>query len=244
MPDLSRRVMFRNRLLSRFSEDDLSAVVAGMREVSLGKDETIVQAGAIVSTLYFPSTAVISEVVILSDGRMLETDTVGFEGVVGLMAVMTDSPQLTRSFAQIGGSAIAMDARALKERMLASPELLTLMMRGLLLVHLQSQQSAACLAHHLLPNRMARWLLATADRTGTQSFALTQEYMAFMLGTQRTTVNAAAANLKKRGLIRYTRGNVTILDRSALEEQACECYRTIHEIEEEIDGSPIRPFSD
>lgn len=214
-----------------------------MREVSLGKDETIVQAGAPVTSLYFPSSAVVSEVVVLSDGRMLETNTVGFEGAVGLMAVMTDTPQMTRSFAQIPGSAITIDARKVKERVLESPKLLALMMRGLLLVHLQSQQSAACLAHHGLSRRMARWLLTTADRTGTFSFPLTQEYMSFMLGTQRTTVNAAAADLKNRGIIRYTRGNVTILDRPALEEQACECYRTIHEIEEEIDGAPLRPFS-
>jgi len=235
--------MFRNRLISRFSKDDILALAPHMHEVSLGKDETIIQAGAPVTTLYFPSTAVISEVVVLSDGRMVETDTVGFEGVVGLMAVLTDTPQLTRSFAQIGGSAMAIDAKVLKERTLAGSHLFTLMMRGLLLVHLQSQQSAACLAHHVLPRRMARWLLATADRTGTASFPLTQEYLSFMLGTQRTTVNAAAADLKQRGVIRYTRGNVTILDRAGLAEQACECYRTIREIEEEIDGAPIRAFA-
>jgi len=234
--------MFRNRLLSRFAEDDISALAPHMREVALGKDETIIQAGSPVVTLYFPSSAVISEVVVLSDGRMLETDTIGFEGVVGLMAMLTSTPQLTRSFAQIGGSAIAMDARALNERVFASPQLFTLMMRGLLLVHLQSQQSAACLAHHTLSRRMARWLLATADRTGTNSFPLTQEYLGFMLGTQRTTVSVAAADLKQRRVIRYTRGNIKILDRSALEEQACECYRTIHEIEEEIAGAPPRAF--
>ncbi len=234
--------MFRNRLLSRIPKDDLAAISPHFHEVALGKDETIVQAGSPVSTLYFPSSAVISEVVVLSDGRMLETNTVGFEGVVGLMAVLTDTPQMTRSFAQISGSAIAVDARVMKERIHSSPPLFLLMMRGLLLVHLQSQQSAACLAHHGLSSRLARWLLTTADRTGTASFPLTQEYMAIMLGTQRSSVNAAAADLKKRLVIRYSRGNVAILNRPALEEQACECYRTIHEIEEEIDGAPIRPF--
>jgi CRP-like cAMP-binding protein len=236
-------VLFRNRLISRFPKDALLALEPDLHEVSLGKDETIVEAGSPVSTLYFPSTAVISEVVVLSDGRMLETDTVGFEGVVGLMAVLTDTPQLTRSFAQIAGSAIAVDAKVLKGHALANPQLFMLLMRGLLLVHLQLQQGAACLAHHVLHRRMARWLLTTADRTGTANFPLTQEYLSFMLGTQRTTVNAAAADLKKRGVIRYSRGNVTILDRAALEQQACECYRTIHQIEEEIDGAPIRAFS-
>lgn len=214
-----------------------------MREVSLSKDQTIVQEGAPVFTLYFPSSAVVSECVVLEDGKMLETNTVGYEGVVGLMAVLTGAPQHTRSFAQIGGSAICVDAEVIRKRTLASPELLVLLMRALLLVQVQSQQSAACLAHHNLPNRLARWLLVTADRTGSASFPLTQEYMAIMLGTQRTTVNAAAADLKTHGVIRYTRGNVTILDRPALEARACECYRAIHEIEEQISGAPIRPFS-
>lgn len=234
--------MFRNRLLSRFPKEDILALAPHMREVALGTGETIIQAGSTVATLYFPSSAVISEVIVLAEGRMLETDTVGFEGVVGLMAVLTDTPQLTRSFAQIGGSAIAVDARVLMDRAAGSRPLLTLLMRGLLLVHVQSQQSAACLAYHGLPRRLARWLLATADRTGSLSFPLTQEYMAVMAGTQRTSVNAAAADLKKRGLINYSRGNVTILDRPALEKEACECYRAVHEIEEEIEGRPIRGF--
>lgn len=234
--------MFRNRLLSRFPKDDLAALAPHMREVALGAGETIVQAGSPVSTLYFPSSAVISEVIVLAEGRMLETDTVGFEGVVGLMSVLTDTPHLTRSFAQIGGSAIAIDSRAVLDRAVESRPLLSLLMRGLLLVHVQSQQSAACLAYHALPRRLARWLLATADRTGSLSFPLTQEYMAVMAGTQRTSVNATAADFKKRGLINYSRGNVTILNRPALEKEACECYRAVHEIEADIEGVPLRAF--
>ena len=214
-----------------------------MKEVALGAGETIIQSGSMVVTLYFPSSAVISEVIVLTEGKMLETDTVGFEGVVGLMSVLTGTPPITRSFAQIGGSAIAIDAGVLMNRAVESRPLLTLLMRGLLLVHVQSQQSAACLAYHGLPRRLARWLLATADRTGSLSFPLTQEYMAVMVGTQRTSVNATAADLKKRGLINYSRGNVTILNRPALEKEACECYRAVHEIEEEIDGAPLRGFS-
>ena len=215
-----------------------------MREVALGKDDTVIQSGSVVPALYFPSSAVLSEVVVLSDGRMLETDTVGFEGVAGLLAVLTDTPQLTRVFAQISGSAIAIDAKMVKARALQSQPLLTLLMRGLLLVNVQSQQSAACLAYHALPRRLARWLLVTADRTGASTFPLTQEYMAIMAGTQRTSVNAAAADLKRRGLISYSRGNITIIDRAAVEAQACECYRTIHEVESEIDGALLRGFGE
>ena len=188
-----------------------------MREVALGKDDTVIQSASFVPALYFPSSAVLSEVVALSDGRMLETGTVGFEGVAGLLADLTDTPQLTRVFAQISGSAIAIDAKMVKARALQSQPLLTLLMRGLLLVNVQSQQSAACLAYHALPRRLARWLLVTADRTGASTFPLTQEYMAIMAGTQRTSVNAAAADLKRRGLISYSRGNITIVDRAAVE---------------------------
>lgn len=214
-----------------------------MTEVPLSVDQTLVDAGSPVATLYFPSSAVVADVLVRTDGQEIEIDTVGCEGVVGLVAMLTDSPQFTRSLIQIAGSAIAIDAGVVRDRVGASRPLLTLLKRAAMRVHVQAQQGVACLAHHGLSARLARGLLVTADRTGGPTFPMTQASMAVMTGTQRTSLHATAFDLKTRGLIQYARGQVTLLDRPALVAEACACYRTVDEIDSDLAGGPRRAFS-
>jgi CRP-like cAMP-binding protein len=199
-----------------------------MSEISLPQGRVLYEVGGPVEVVYLPSSAVASVVTVMSDGRSVETSTIGRESGVGLLNAVSRRPMESRVFVQVGGAAFRMPASALRNQVLKSADL-----NALLLVHVhatlvQTEQFVACNALHNAEQRLARWLIMTADRTGTPSFPLTQEYMAVMTGVQRTTVSALAATLKERGLIGYRRGQVEILDRKGLSAVACECAGIAH----------------
>jgi len=202
-------------------------------EVSLSRGDSLFEPGDTASTVFFPSTAVVSVVTVMKDGRSVETGTVGYESVVALLDAVTEESVRSRIFAQVGGVGLRLPAAALRHRLRESPALLQLFLQHARANGLQAEQHVACNVLHQIDARLAKWLLMTADRVGGQSFMLTQDYMAVMTGSQRTTISAAAAALKAEGLIAYSRGNVTILDRRALTERACECYG---EVREQFDG--------
>jgi CRP-like cAMP-binding protein len=145
-----------------------------------------------------------------------------------LLAGLGELPAPSGIFAQIGGAAISIPAAALRERAFHSPSFLRLILRFAQSNASQADQSVACNALHNVSARLARWLLMTDDRVGNDTVPLTQEYLAVMVGVQRTTVSAAAAELKAAKLIRYVRGRIEIIDRQGLEQRACECYDVIH----------------
>jgi len=163
----------------------------------------------------------------MSDGRAVESSTVGRESCAGLLDGITQEPSGGRVFIQIGGSATRLPSASYRARMAVSPALLKLTLLHTRANTLQSEQGVACNVVHDVQSRLARWLLATQDRVGARTFPLTQEYMAVMTGVQRSTVSVMAGQLKKARIIDYTRGNVSILDRKALEERACECYAVL-----------------
>ena len=232
-------MIFRNRFLSGLAGDDLEAIAPHLREAALSPGEILIEAGSRAGRLYFPSSAVVSEGVLLTDGRTVETESVGVEGVVGLAAAMMDAPQFTRAFTRIGGAAMAIDADVVMARAAVSRPLHALLMTGLVRLHIQSRLAVFCMAHHVLSQRLARWLLVTADRTGSPTFPMTQHDMATLTGTQRTSVHASAFDLKTRGLLHYSRGQVTLLDRPALEAEACACYRAVQAIDADVRGTPV-----
>lgn len=221
-------VEFRNFLLSSLGAADLQALMPSLSEVSLNQGQVLFEVGAPVECVYFPSSAVISVVTVMGDGRSVESSTIGRESGVGLLNAVSRQPMGSRVFAQIGGSALRMPAAAVRRRVVEAPEFSLLMLRHVHAALIQAEQFIACNALHNAEQRLARWLMMTADRTGTPSFALTQEYMAVMTGVQRTTVSALAAAFKDRGLIRYSRGHVEILDAGGLSEVACECAGVAH----------------
>lgn len=198
-----------------------------MVEVVLTPGEVVFEPGQQPDAVYFPGGACISIVTLLADGRAVETTSVGRETAAGLMEAITHRPATGRAFAQVGGGAIRLAAPLFRARMLRSPALTELALLHLRANSVQAEQGVACNAAHDVPARLSRWLLMTQDRVGSKSFPLTQDYMAVMTGVQRSTVSLAASALKKRGVIDYSRGNVTILDRPALQRNACECYGII-----------------
>jgi CRP-like cAMP-binding protein len=235
--DSGAPVKLLNFLLSALSADDLAALSPGLTEIVLAVGEVVFEPGAQPGAIYFPGGACISVVTIMSDGRTIETASVGRESAVGLMEAITDRPATSRAFAQIGGSAIRLSAAMFRARIQQSPTLAQLALLHVRANAVQAEQGVACNIAHDVLARLSRWLLMTQDRVGSQSFPLTQDYMAVMTGVQRSTVSLAASALKKRGLIDYSRGQVEILDRRGLERQACECYGIIGSQFEDLRGA-------
>jgi CRP-like cAMP-binding protein len=223
-----------NFFLSALKEVDQASLLASMTEINLAPGEVLFETGEPIDWVYFPGSACVSFVTLMSDGRAVETSTVGRESVVGLVDAMTNMPSRGRVFAQIGGGAMRLSATTFRTQVLGSHSLLRLSLQHVRATALQAEQGVACNATHDVRGRLARWLLMTQDRVGTSSFPLTQEYMAVMTGVQRSTVSAMAGTLKKSGVIDYSRGNLIIRDRPALMKHACECYEVVGQQFEEL----------
>ena len=217
-------MIFRNALLTSMGSADIEALFPSMREVTLGIGETLRDVGEQIDRVYFPSSAVISVVTVMEDGRSIEAASIGFESVAGLLAALTEVPPVTRMFVQIAGGAISPPAEKLRARAVQSPALMKLILRHAQLTLAQAEQSTACNALHLLHNRLARWLLITQDRVASATMLLTQVYMGVKACALRSSISLAASAFKEDRLINYSRGLVDILDRPGLERQACECY--------------------
>jgi CRP-like cAMP-binding protein len=221
---------FRNAFLAALEPEDLRAISSHLLEIALQRGDTLFEVGDVASSLVFPSSAVISVVTVMADGRCVETATIGHESAVAMLDAATGDSVRSRIFTQVPGAAIRLSAAVFRDRLVESPGFLKLALRHARANGLQSEQHVACNMLHDLDRRLAKWLLMTADRVGGDRFMLTQDYMAVMTGAQRTTVSATAARLKTAGLVAYTRGQVTILDRPGLEHRACECYGEIRSL--------------
>lgn len=201
--------------------------------VSLEAKQTLLGAGERIKTVYFPETAVVSLLTTMDDGTSVEVVNIGSEGIVGVSIFLgVDSLGARECFqVEVPGQARAMDAATFGEAAGRDP-LRSLVERYIQAQFVQVAQRMACVALHSIPERCSRWLLSTHDRVGDREFPLTQEFLAQMLGVRRASVTVAAGALQNAGLISYSRGRVTILDRQGLEDAACECYGIIrHEFE-------------
>jgi CRP-like cAMP-binding protein len=158
---------------------------------------------------------------------MVETSSTGREGAVGLQCGLGPRLSFTRATVQIPGKFSAISAARFEHAVSRNGALRDLIMRYTETLWAEAQQNAACNAIHDGSSRLCRWLLQCADRTGSEQLLLTQEFLAEMLGVRRTTVTLLAQELQKRGVVRYSRGRITILDRPGLEACACECYDAV-----------------
>jgi CRP-like cAMP-binding protein len=217
-----------NRLLASLKPAERAILEPSMTAVLLNRGDVLFDAGEDVTHTYFPGPGVVASLVVnMADGRAVEAATIGREGAVGGIVSAGNKPAFARAVVQIGGTALKMETFALetaKERSTAIRDLFSRYADTLLA---QTMQSVACNALHPLDARLCRWLLTTHDRVDSDEIALTQEYLAEMLGVQRTTVSGVARHLQERGLISYSRGRMVILDRAAIEACACECYAAV-----------------
>jgi CRP-like cAMP-binding protein len=217
----------RNRLLSALPHADLAVILPQIELVQLEHHDTIFGPAHPIDFVYFPETAVVSLVSTFEDGGTVEIGTAGCEGMVGLPVFLDDTTSTVSVFTQIPGTATRMDAATFAHLAAGPGPLHRMMLRYTQAFLTQVSQTAACNAAHLVEQRCARWLLMTHDRVEGDDFPLTHEFLAFMLSVRRAGVTLAMRALQDAGLVRYTRGRVTIVDRAGLERASCECYRVV-----------------
>jgi len=216
-----------NLLLDALPAADREALLASATRVKFVLGDDIVMPGEMIQALHFPLSGIVSTVNEMADGRSVEAFMVGREGVTGIEAAIIPMRSASRQTIQVKGEALRIDAgrvRALANERPAIRQMLALYHAG---VQRELEQTAACHALHPAERRLAKWLLRCHDRSDGDTMQLTQEYMAAMLGSQRTTVNEAAQTLQAEGAVSYARGKVRVLSREALETAACECYRKV-----------------
>ena len=216
----------RNRLLAALAAEDLERFLPSLESVPLVDGMPIYEPNKPIAHVYFPISGVISLVSEMSEGTV-EVGTIGREGMTGLPFVLRATTMPTRAFVQVPGHAYRARGVDLCAVMRDAPRVERLLHRYVLALFDQTAQHAACNRLHALEERCARWLLMTHDRIDGDVVPLKQQFLAEMLGVHRPAVTIAAGALQKAGVIRYTRGKVTVLDREALEEAACECYSII-----------------
>ena len=215
----------RNRLLTAFGERAMAALSPHLSETALAQDRVLGEIGVAVPHVYFPTSGVVSMVTELDDGHAVESLTVGREGAVGLLPALGDPAWRARAVVQIAGAAWRVSAEHLRAAALDQPTIVQVALRYAQVTEAQLYQSAACNASHAIEARLCRWLLTCEDRVGDCVLPLTQDYLAMMLGVQRTSVTVAAQAVQRKGLMEYRRGRITILDREGMTVAACGCYR-------------------
>lgn len=217
-------MVYHNHLLDTLGPDDLEALRPHLRPMAVAAGQILIEQDGDIAEVHFPADAQLANLVRFSDGSAVETAVVGREGLSGLAPLMADEPCGWEVAARLPGTVHVMPAAALRARMRVSPPLMDRLLRLASIYQMQAVQHAACNATHRVLPRVARWLLSASDLTPDERIHFTQEELAGLLGAQRTTVNDAANQLKDRKAISYARGAIRILDRRALEAEACECY--------------------
>jgi CRP-like cAMP-binding protein len=225
-----------NQILLDLPPKEREMLFPKLEFVRLKTHNVLHEPGDTLKSAYFCNTGLISILIVLPDGKSVEVGLVGKEGFIGSPLVAGFRTAPTRAITQIEGSAFRVDGETLMVLLRQCPKLERRLQQFSQVLGMQATQIAACNRLHEVNERLARWLLMSADRTGSDSVPLTQELLAQMLGTRRSSVTVAAGMLQKAGLIAHTRGDVKIIDRPNLEEAACECYAIMHRQVKEWQG--------
>lgn len=216
-----------NRILLALPQATLARIAPALETVNLARGQVIYAAGKTIERLYFVNRGLISFVKTMQDGRMIEIGAVGIEGVTHPSALFDIDDAALDAIVQVPGLAFRVRREILQEEMAQSGPIRNLMRGFTHFTFGKLAQTAACNCLHSLEERCCRWLLMAHDSARADTFPLTHEFLAMMLGVQRSGVSLAAGVLQKAGLINYLRGHVTVTDRLGLEAAACECYGTI-----------------
>lgn len=221
-PDLRR-----NAILAQLPDSEFSALRPNLHIEQTEIRHSAYQPGESISHVYFPLTSVFSLVAVADGKIVVEVATVGYEGIVGLPVYLGAASSPQAAFCQVAGAAARIAVADFRPALHRDGSLHALLNRFTQATMVQMAQSVVCNSTHSTEARMARWLVTTRDRVGSDEFLLTQEFLAQMLGVQRPTVSETAQRLQAQGNIRYSRGAMTIVDRQALERTACDCYRIV-----------------
>ena len=217
-----------NSLLCKLIKITEQRLLSHLEEVYLTSGQFLYETGAQITDLYFPQNATrLSSLLVMSDKSTIEITSIGNEGLAGLPAILGGNFTNSRLTVQMSGKAIKLSVNTIRQEFKQEETL-----RQLLLLYTQTRlnqisQIAACRSRHEIEQRLARWLLLIFDSTQKNTLPLTQKFIASMLGVRRASITEIAISFQKQGVIQYSRGQITLLDRAQLESIACECYGRI-----------------
>jgi CRP-like cAMP-binding protein len=216
-----------NRLLASLPDEEWDRWSPLLERVEMPLGSVIYEAGIALPHVYFPTTSIVSLLYVMENGSSAEIAVCGNEGIVGISLFMGGESTPSRAVVQSAGAGCRLDAEVMKTEFGRSGPVLHLMLRYTQALITQMAQTAACNRHHSLDQQLCRWLLLSLDRLRGDELVMTQELIANMLGVRREGVTEGALKLQKAGLIRYSRGHITVLDRAGLEARSCECYTVV-----------------
>jgi CRP-like cAMP-binding protein len=233
----------KNRILAALPEADYERLLPYLEFVQLPSGSTLNEAGSHLSFAYFPIAGIVSPLYVMKNGAVSAVSITGNEGVVGTSLFMGGGSSLNWSVVQSAGYAYRLSANKLKQEFERGGYLCQLLLRFTQSLITQIAQTAACNRYHTLKQQLCRWLLLSLDRIPTNELKLTHEFLANILGVRREGVTNTAGDLQKAGVIRYSRGRITVLDRPMLEKCACECYAVVKKNERSLLSYEIRGFN-
>lgn len=217
----------RNSLLAALPSAEYERIAVHLELVSMKLGEVLYEPGGKMRHVYFPTTAIVSLLYVMRDGDSAEMAIVGRDGILGVSIFMGGDTTTSRAVVQSAGFGYRMKVDLLKEEFERFGPTMQLLLRYTQALLTQMGQTAVCNRHHTIDEQLCRWLLLSLDRLGSNELSMTQELIANMLGVRREGVTQAAGALQDDGLIRYSRGKITVLDRPRLEARACECYAVV-----------------
>jgi len=217
----------RNHLLAALSAGALERVLPHLRLVEMPLGKVLYEPGDLLSHVYFPTDCIVSLLYVLTDGSSAEISVVGNDGVIGIALFMGGETTPSRALVQSGGHAYELHGQLLKNEFHRDGAMQLLLLRYTQALITQMAQTAVCNRHHSVDQQLCRWLLLSLDRLSGNRLTMTQELIANMLGVRREGVTEAAGKLQKLGVIKYQRGQITVMDRPRLEQLCCECYAVV-----------------
>ena len=228
MPSATEFDPTRNRLLAALPVEVFDRLRRDVELTPMPLGKVIYESGVELEHVYFPvPSCIVSMLYVMEDGASAEIAVVGDEGMVGIALFMGGGTTPSRALVQSAGQAYRLKAKALIREFERHTELQHLLLRYTQALITQMSQTAVCNRHHSVDQQLCRWLLLSLDRLATNELTMTQELIANMLGVRREGVTGAAGKLQTLGLIRYSRGHITVLDRPGLEVRVCECYAVV-----------------
>ena len=217
----------RNHLIAALPEAAYARLLPDLEPIAMPLGWVLYESGTQMSYVYFPTSAIVSLLYVMENGASAEIAVAGNEGLVGISLFMGGESTTSRAVVQSAGAGYRVKASVVKREFAIGAELQRLALRYTQALITQMAQTAVCNRHHSVDQQLCRWLLLSMDRLPANELKMTQELIANMLGVRREGVTAAAGHLQAAGLIHYSRGQITILDREKLEQRVCECYSVV-----------------
>lgn len=230
----------RNRILTGLPAEERERLRGALQPVALALGEVVYESGGHLEHIYFPTTSIVSFLYSMEDGSTAEMGLAGNDGVVGVALFLGGDTTPNRAVVQIAGAAYRMEAKVLREEFARGGPLRDALLRYTQALITQVSQTAVCNRLHSVERRLTRWLLLCHDRADSDKLGMTQEFISNMLGGRRESVTVAAGRLQDAGLIHYSRGQISILDRKGLEATVCECYQIVRGEYDRLFGSAAK----